>query len=265
MNLFPIVAIIGATTTGKTSLAISIASKTNSAVLPMDQLQRYRYLEEGVGLDLEGLSVVTHYGYQILSPWVVSGPKDYVLWLKKAIIRFARKQPVIIEGGCTSYLYELISNQCSDTVFGKIKIIALEPPMDVVRNTENIKRIFSRQKIERIVQETEILEQLGFIKSSGLPFFWECERLFKHPEDEDDRLAWALRISARMYLPAYLALKAEITLENAHEWIIKNVQEIQEYQKRRVRQFLPAMNIRRSENHIEVEKEISEFIQEKWN
>jgi len=118
------------------------------------------------------------------------------------------------------------------------------------------------RKIERIVEETGKLEKLGFIKISGLPFFRECEKLFKHPEHDDKRLAWALRISAKMYLPAYLVLKGEISLDSAREWIIRNVHKIQDYQKERVRRFLPASNIRQIESRNEVEHELLDLIRD---
>ena len=100
----PVVAIAGATGTGKT--VISIAKQCSAVLFPLDQLHRYAHLGEGSGLDIEGLRQVDHYGYQVLSPWEVSGPEKYAEWLKSALSSVAAERPVVIEGGCTSYLVD---------------------------------------------------------------------------------------------------------------------------------------------------------------
>ena len=258
--MYPIIIIAGPTCTGKTALALSVAKKTGSIILPLDQLHLYRYLKEGVGLDLEALSTVDNYGYNILSPWKVCKPKEYVIWLKRSIKKFVEKQSIIIEGGCTSYLKEIINKRKLDPLFSLIKIVALDATTNISQNSKYIAGLYSINKIKKIINETRTLEELGFIKASGLSFFRKCERLFIHPEHDDPRLAWALRISARMYLPSYLALKGKIFLENAQKWTILNVHEIQNFQKERVHCLLPSSDVRSAKNYCKIEQELVDYI-----
>jgi len=235
--MYPIVAITGATTTAKTDLAICVANQTGATVLPLDQLHRYRYLAEGTGLDIEELRQVRHFGYQMLSPWEVSGPDKYVLWLRNALGQIAATGPAVIEGGCTSYLAELVSSE-RDRVLGEIRFVALERSPSEATNKERIEERFSRHKVARVISEVEALESHGFLCEAGLPLFRNCEQVWTHPEHEDRRLAWALRISARVYCPAYLALKGRITLDSARARIVRNVLDIQEYQSDRIGRLL---------------------------
>jgi len=81
--------------------------------------------------------------------------------------------------------------------------------------------------VEQIVCELDLLGQLGYWHTSGAEFFEQCESIFVHPEHEDSRLAWALRISAGVYYPAYLVLAGKLPLEKARVRIAENVFRIQ--------------------------------------
>ncbi len=235
---FPIIAITGATGTGKTELAISVAKQTGAIVLPLDQLHRYKYLKEGTGLDIEKLRKVRYFGYNVLSPWEVSGPDKYIIWLRNTLKNIATRAPVIIEGGCTSYLNKLLS--CvNDPVLSHVRVVALSLHPDEYVNIQRIKVRVSIEKVWAILQETKLLEERGFISESGLPFLLQCESLWKHPEHEDPTLAWAIRISAKVYCPSYLALKGKLSIDAARNRIIENVIHIQRYQDARIRAALP--------------------------
>jgi hypothetical protein len=106
----------------------------------------------------------------------------------------------------------------------------------------NLQRIRDRcclKKIQAIIEETQVLEERGFITVAGLQLLRRCEGLWKHPEDDDAALAWAIRISARIYCPSFLALRSEISVEMARERIGANVLDIQRYQETRIRSALP--------------------------
>ncbi|MFW6155515.1 MAG: isopentenyl transferase family protein [Planctomycetota bacterium] len=236
--MHPILAITGATGTGKTSIALAVAERTGATVLPLDQLHRYRHLPEGTGLDVCALSRVRHYGYQMLSPWEVSGPARYVEWLRTAVLRVASFGPVIIEGGCTSYLAKLMGYR-DDSVLGRIKIVALTVSQDANANSRRIKSRVSAAKVQAVLQETRQLEQQGYLSEAGIPFLLECESLWKHPEHDERTVAWAVRIAARIYCPAYLAVKGIITADSARDRMIVNVGAIQRYQASRIEMLLP--------------------------
>ena len=58
VRLFPVVAITGCTGSDKTRLALALARHTGATVVPLDQLHRYMYLQEGTGLDSHELASV---------------------------------------------------------------------------------------------------------------------------------------------------------------------------------------------------------------
>jgi hypothetical protein len=237
----PVLAIAGATGVAKTKVAIAIAKQTGSVLLPLDQLHRYAHLQEGTGLDLDALAQVDHFGYQTLSPWEVSGPEKYVLWLRTAIHSITDR-PIIIEGDCTSYLREILAC-AADSIIGRIRVVALNTsPVESV-NLERIKSRVSPEKVKAIVEETRMLEEKGFVSTAGLPLLMRCEELWKHPEHDDRTLAWAIRIAAKVYCPSYLALKGRISVAEARERIVRNVHAIQRYQSTRVGSILPREKI----------------------
>ena len=236
--LFPIVAIAGCTGAQKTRLALSLAKETNATVVPLDQLHRYKHMKEGTGLDVDGLSQVRNHGYQVLSPWEVSGPDRYVMWLRDALVQLASIGPVVIEGGCTSYLKRLVA--CStDQVLGQVGIVALSAPVSETTRRDHIEMRVSNSKMAAVIAETATLEASGFLSEAGTKFLLECEQMWVHPESEDLRLAWAVRIAAKVYAPAYQALKGQISADAARARVIANVLEIQHHQSKRTLAFLP--------------------------
>jgi len=237
--MYPIIALAGPTGTGKTAIAIAAAKATGAIILPLDQLQRYQYLREGVGFNENAFGGVDHRGYQVLSPWEVSGPARYAEWLRSTVQIEARDRPVLIEGGCTSYLTRILELHGSDPIFRHVECVALNAPADAKVALSKIETLYDMEKILRIIREVEDLERRGFVSEAGLSFLEECEDLFVHPEHEDRNLAWAIRISAKVYCPAYLALKGRIEVHNARKRIVRNIRAIQIYQQQRVAALLP--------------------------
>jgi len=232
--VYRIVALAGPTCIGKTAIAVAAAKTTGAVIFPLDQLQRYRYLREGVGFDESTFEGVDYAGYQVLSPWEVSGPERYARWLGDVLPEEARDRPVLIEGGCTSYLKKLLELAREDPLFARIRFLALAVPGTASEAVARIDAFYDAPKIQRIIQEVGQLERRRFVSEPGLPFLEKCETLFTHPEHDDRNLAWAMRISAKVYCPAYLALKGRIEVEAARDRIVRNVRDIQLYQEARV-------------------------------
>jgi len=252
----PILVISGATCTGKTALAVSLAKATGAVVVPLDQLQMYQYLKEGVGLESSLLAEVTTDGYSILSPWQVFPPCAYVDWLERIVTTHAVTKPVIIEGGCTSYFQMLLARASTGSILSHAVIIALDigdvTPVDL---HTRIEQSCSEEKFDRIVKETELLSGMGFIKKDGLNFLLQCESLFVHPEHQDTTLAWAVRISAKVYYPAYSALLGLLPRSDARERLIRNAIDIHSYQRRRIRALLANAKI----GHLVACQELEEW------
>jgi hypothetical protein len=227
----------GSTCVGKSRLAVKRAEAIGATVVPIDQLQQYRDLEVGVGLDLELLSRVRTFGYRVRSPWEVVKPAAYVAWLAENVGRLAQQRPVVIEGGCTSYLAELLRTRASLPILRSIDIVELRFRNDPAESQVAIMNRCSVDLIRRVVTEMSCLKERGYFREDGLGFFAECERIFTHPEHPDPSLAWALRISAKVYYPAILVLLNRLSLHEASSRIGQNTVAIHDYQLRRLETF----------------------------
>ena len=257
--MHPVVAIAGATGTGKTDLALSVAAKLDGVLLPLDQLHRYKHLAEGTGLDLDSLSAIKHIGYQILSPWEVSGPLKYSEWLSDTLESSTRLSPAVIEGGCTSYLNQILSVP-HHPILGKIYYVGLMARPDRDADMLRIQERITPAKMERVLAETEALVTEGFISNSALPLLLRYETLWQHPEDLDSRLAWAVRIAARVYSPAFMALEGLISIEEARQRIVANVLDIQKYQQSRLLAALPHNALYTDEERAGLADDIAEAL-----
>ena len=235
--MYPILIVTGATCTGKTAIAIEAAKQVGATILPLDQLQRYQYLEEGVGYNPNRFLQVKTEGYAILSPWEVSPPHFYVQWLENKVESLIDKAPIIIEGGCTSYLAEILKCMSSNSVLSLASICILENNNQTVV-IDSINQACSIEKFRAIVRETDFLVSKGFIKQDGLEFLKECENTFVHPQYDDTRLAWAIRISAKVYCPAYLSLLGHLDMSQGRERMIENAIAIHFYQQKRIQGFM---------------------------
>ncbi len=174
-----IIVLTGPTLSGKTRLATRFARRVDALLLPMDQLQMYKHLERGVGLDRSALRGLRTCGYQIHDPFIKFGPDKYVKWLVSNIERFKRERFIVVEGGCTSYLKELLSQQPNSAVLRNIQVLALYPSGTEDQWRERILAAAGPSEMEEVIQEVSSLCRMGYIKASGVSLFQECERLFK--------------------------------------------------------------------------------------
>lgn len=233
--------ITGATGTGKTHVATKFARAKDALVLPIDQLHLYSDMEKGTGLDPSLRDGLRSFGYQMLSPWIRFSPSEYVQWLRQAILNFANERFIVIEGGCTSYLYELVARQHTDPVLKAIRIMGMTFDSDKERLRDLEKRI-SFDVFDEVVDEVVSLREKAYYNERGVALLRDFEKQFKHPEQIDPDLAWSLRISAGVYYPAHLASVSELSRGEARARLMVNVSQIQMYQDHRIRSLLqPAL------------------------
>ncbi|MDR0591330.1 MAG: tRNA (adenosine(37)-N6)-dimethylallyltransferase MiaA [Candidatus Nomurabacteria bacterium] len=113
----PVVAIVGPTASGKTSLAIDLASQFNGEIISADSRAIYRYMDIGTAKPTpEEQARVKHWGIDLVEPgerFTVHDFKEYALG-KIADIRARGKQPFVV-GGTGLYVDALIY----DYQFGK--------------------------------------------------------------------------------------------------------------------------------------------------
>jgi hypothetical protein len=247
MNSKELILIVGPTQSGKTRFAINYARKMDSVLLPIDQLHFYKHLFYGVDYIPQRYRGITKFGYHSLSPWLEQSPIQYVKWLDKTLDRLDARDTVI-EGGCTSYLNALLTNS---KYARSMKIVALKVERSKEERFQRISTYVTYDRIRKIIKETARLESAGYIKQKGIDFLRECETLFKHPNHEDNSLAWAIRISSKIYCPAYLGLLGKLTLHKVRQRILKNILEIQQYQIEHIVDILGSVKVRSS---LEVNK-----------
>lgn len=142
-----VIAIVGATATGKTALAVQVAQRIDGEVISMDSRQVYRGMD--VGTDKVGAAArarVPHHGLDLVSPAerysAGQFARDARRWI--AEIEERGRLPVLV-GGTGFFLRAVI-----DPVFR-------EPPLDDARR-DALRAWLERQPLERLSAWTERLD-----------------------------------------------------------------------------------------------------------
>ncbi len=125
-----VIAIVGPTASGKTSLSIFLAGKINGEVISADSRQVYRGLDIGTGkvtaLDMAG---VPHHMLDVASPKKVYNASDYALGAHKAVRSICLKGRVpVIVGGTGFY---------TDTLLGRMVFPDVKPNDELRATLEN--------------------------------------------------------------------------------------------------------------------------------
>ncbi len=167
-----LIAIVGPTASGKTSLSIQIAQKFNGEVVSADSRQVYRGLDIGTGkVTKEEMQSVPHHLLDVADPNTMYTVTDFVRDGRIAIEEILdRKHLPIIVGGTFLYVDALLGDVSTPEV----------PPNETLRNTleaysvealfselekkdkERAKTIDSKNK-RRLIRALEIAETLGVV------------------------------------------------------------------------------------------------------
>lgn len=100
----PVVALLGTTATGKSSVAMAVAERTGAAIVNCDALQVYRGLDIGTAKpSLEDQERVPHYLYDIRAPTERFSAGEYSAEAGDVLRRVTRSRPVLLVGGTGLY------------------------------------------------------------------------------------------------------------------------------------------------------------------
>ena len=101
-----IIALVGPTGVGKSSLAIKIAKKTNGCIVNCDAFQIYKYMDIGTAKpSLLERSIVEHYLFDFVEPDQNYSVYDYQVNLRKTLDELEKKhRQIILVGGTGLYL-----------------------------------------------------------------------------------------------------------------------------------------------------------------
>ena len=117
MKVKPILAIVGPTAVGKTSVAIAVAQKVKGEIIGLDSRQLYRGMPIGTAQPSAGeLELIPHHLIAIREPHEIVSAGEYSTLVKECIaeIRMRGKEPIIC-GGASLYLEALTKGIFEDS------------------------------------------------------------------------------------------------------------------------------------------------------
>ncbi len=119
MDKIPIIAVCGATASGKTGLAVEIAKRVNGEIVSADSMQIYKYMNIGTAKPtLEEMSGIAHHMIDCVEPSEPFTVADYTEQAHRIIADItSRKKRAIIAGGTGLYINSVIN----DVDFGEIE------------------------------------------------------------------------------------------------------------------------------------------------
>lgn len=167
-----LIAIVGPTASGKTSLSISLAQKCNGEVVSADSRQVYRGLNIGTGkVTKEEMQSVPHHLLDVAEPTTVYTVTDFVHDGRKAIEEILdRKHLPIIVGGTFLYVDALLGDVSTPEVppneqlrreleeYSTEKLVSLLEEKDPERAQS-----IDRKNKRRLIRALEIAETLGVV------------------------------------------------------------------------------------------------------
>ena len=144
MKKIPLIAIVGPTATGKTSLSVELAKKIGGEIISADSMQIYKDMHiASAAPDESEKEDVPHHLFEFLKRDESYSVADYVTDAKKAISMVAeRKNQPILVGGTGLYVSSLIDNvsfvaeQTDNTLREKLSL-----EYDTVGGEEMIRRL----------------------------------------------------------------------------------------------------------------------------
>ncbi len=225
------IAVVGPTSSGKTSLSITLAKKFNGEVISADSRQVYKELDLGTGkVTVEEMDGVPHHLLDIADPSIQYNAAEFELDATAAILDIqSRNHLPIIAGGTFFYL---------DMLRGKHKVPAV-PPNNTFRlklaslSNEELFAELERLDISRaetidqhnrprLIRALEIIDTLGHVpkvKETGSPYDWlvigiNIDKLILH-KNIHDRINQ--RFDAGMVTEVETLHKNGLSYERMHE------------------------------------------------
>lgn len=184
MNKPKVIAVVGQTASGKTSLSIELAKKFNGEVISADSRQVYRGMDLGTGkVILEEMQGVPHHLLDVVEPMEIYTAADFERDAKAAILDIlSRGKLPIIVGGTYFYIQLLRGELQSAPVapneefrkglekFSNLELYEQLKTLDPIR-AEDIDPENSR----RLIRALEIINELGTVppvQKIDSPYDW---------------------------------------------------------------------------------------------
>ena len=288
-----LIAIIGPTASGKSSLAVKLAHKLNGEVISADSRQVYKGMDIGTGkITKEKMESIPHYLLDIISPKSRFDVVKYKKLALKAINKIQKENKIpILCGGTGLYIQAIIDG----IVIPEVKPdLALRKKLEKLTTEELFKKIkkldpkrsktIDKNNRRRLIRSLEIIiktkKPIPELKKNPLPYPFlligikkdkkELEKLIekrffewlelgflKEVLNLKKELSWKrIEEFGIHYKTASQYLQKEITEE---EFIKKSLIELRNYSKRQMTWFKRDNRINWIKNYKETEKIIKIF------
>lgn len=170
-----VIAVSGATASGKSDLALKLARELDGEIICMDSMQIYRRMDIGTAKPtLEEQAMVPHHMVDIVEPTENYAVADYALAAEKVIEEIASrgKQPILV-GGTGLYLKALMHGLSLGNASGDEKIRArlygiADEPDGKIRLHQRLSEVdpvsaakFHPNDIRRVIRALEVYELTG--------------------------------------------------------------------------------------------------------
>jgi hypothetical protein len=192
----------------------------------------YQYLRVGVGYDPALFKDIRTIGYNSFDPWVRVTPSAYCDWLINSTYSLSADARVIIEGGSTTFLAELLRRITGDRL--PIRTFLRSPTNSRNQRFSRIAAYCDAHRISCVAAELRELIDRGLLAPAGFPRLRQFERIMTQPDDLDPNIAWALRAAAGIYYPALLFLQGHASVDETCVRTAENVLAIQDFQLERL-------------------------------
>lgn len=216
-----LIAVVGPTASGKTSLAVSIAEAFNGSVVSADSMQIYKHMEIATAKPTaEEMHGIKHYLIDFLDMDESYSVGQYVIDAKKAVNEIVSegKTPVLC-GGTGLYVDSLINgidftdDSKDEKVRAELKALLDEKGLDCLIE---ILREFDPQSAERLSVERNpkrIMRAIEFYRTTGTTITQQNETS-RLRGSEFNALIFGLTASDRQYIYDRINLRVDIMLQS---------------------------------------------------
>ena len=216
-----LIAVVGPTASGKTSLAVSIAEAFNGSVVSTDSMQIYKHMEIATAKPTaEEMHGIKHYLIDFLDMDESYSVGQYVIDAKKAVNEIVSegKTPVLC-GGTGLYVDSLINgidftdDSKDEKVRAELKALLDEKGLDCLIE---ILRELDPQSVERLSVERNpkrIMRAIEFYRTTGTTITQQNETS-RLRGSEFNALIFGLTASDRQYIYDRINLRVDIMLQS---------------------------------------------------
>ena len=174
-----LIVIGGATATGKSDLAISIAKEIGADILNADSMQIYRGMDIGTAkLSIEERSGITHHLIDVVEPSVDVTVSWYQEEARKIIDQLLKSKSVVVVGGTGLYIKAILDNlnfpETDEEVRAEIEKLAEKIGAESLH--ERLAKLdpaaalaIPKENIRRVVRALEVIEITGKPFTANLP------------------------------------------------------------------------------------------------